>query len=52
MIGLIAIIFLLLPETPWWLVSKGNLEKAGKILKKYNGVVEGYNVQEHIVSPP
>ncbi|KAH7176812.1 general substrate transporter [Dactylonectria macrodidyma] len=47
-IGGIAIIFLLLPETPWWLVSKGKFDKASKILERYNGHVEGYDVQEHI----
>ncbi|KAH7127828.1 general substrate transporter [Dactylonectria estremocensis] len=47
-IGGIAIIFIILPETPWWLVSKGKFDKAAKVLQKYNGHVEGYNVQEHI----
>ncbi|KAF7553525.1 hypothetical protein G7Z17_g3531 [Cylindrodendrum hubeiense] len=48
MIGVIAIIFVLLPETPWWLVSQGKLDKAAKVLKLCNGHIEGYDVQEHI----
>ncbi|KAK7415760.1 hypothetical protein QQX98_005673 [Neonectria punicea] len=48
MIGIAAIIFLLVPETPWWLVSKGKLEKAGKVLNLCNGHIEGYDVQEQI----
>jgi hypothetical protein len=49
MVGIIAIIFLLLPESPWWLVSKGRHDKATKVLLLCNGHVPGYNVQEQIV---
>lgn len=49
MIGAIAIIFVLLPESPWWLVSKGKLDKAAKVLTFCNGNVDGYDVQEQIV---
>lgn len=49
MVGVTLIIFLLLPESPWWLVSKGKLEKAAKVLRRCNGHVEGYDVQEQIV---
>ncbi|KAK7430478.1 hypothetical protein QQZ08_002997 [Neonectria magnoliae] len=35
-------------ETPWWLVSKGKLDKAGKVLNLCNGHIEGYDVQEQI----
>lgn len=49
MIGAIAIIFVLLPESPWWLVSKGKLDKAAKVLTFCNGNVNGYDVQEQIV---
>tara|TARA_R110002060_G_scaffold66372_2_gene75206 strand:+ start:294 stop:473 length:180 start_codon:yes stop_codon:yes gene_type:complete len=52
MIGMMLAIFLLIPETPWWLAGKGKLEKAEKILLRYNGHIKGYNVKEHIVSPP
>ncbi|KAH8691383.1 hexose transporter [Talaromyces proteolyticus] len=48
MIGVIIIIFVFIPETPWWLVSKGKMESARKVLQKYNGNVQGYDVQEQI----
>ncbi|RQM04606.1 hypothetical protein DH86_00004347, partial [Scytalidium sp. 3C] len=48
MIGGIAIIFALLPETPWWLMSKEKEEKAAKVLRLLNGSVEGYDVDEQI----
>lgn len=48
MIGLLLIIFLLIPETPWWLTSKGKTVSAAKVLTRYNGHIEGYNVQEVI----
>jgi len=46
----IGIVFALLPETPWWLASKGKLDKAAKVLRFCNGGVPGYDVQEQIVS--
>lgn len=50
MIGVMLIIFLLIPETPWWLAGKEKLNKAAKVLLRYNGHIEGYNVDEVIVS--
>jgi hypothetical protein len=50
MIGVIAIIFILIPETPWWLVSRGKFDQASKILQRYNGKIQGYDVQQQIVS--
>lgn len=49
MVGAIALIFVLLPESPWWLVSKGKLDEVAKVLKFCNGKVDGYDVQEQIV---
>jgi SP family general alpha glucoside:H+ symporter-like MFS transporter len=46
----IGIVFALLPESPWWLASKGKTEKAAKVLRLCNGGVEGYDVEEQIVS--
>lgn len=49
MIGATIIIFLFLPESPWWLVSKNKHDKAKRILEGFHGKVPGYNVQEQIV---
>lgn len=49
MIGVTGIIFVLIPESPWWLVAKDKFDKAAKVLQNCNGRVEGYNVQEQIV---
>ncbi|KAJ5205098.1 uncharacterized protein N7498_005977 [Penicillium cinerascens] len=48
MLGATIIIFFLIPESPWWLVTKGKLDGAGKILQRYNGRIAGYDVQEQI----
>ena len=50
MVGATAVIFLLIPETPWWLASKGKIDQTAKVLKQCNGKVEGYDIQEQIVS--
>lgn len=52
MIGVMFIIFVFIPETPWWLASKEKLDKAAKVLLRYNGHIEDYNVDEVIVSNP
>lgn len=49
MIGIILIIFLAIPESPWWLASKGKVEKASKVLRRCYGGVEGYNIEQQIV---
>ncbi|KAJ5950918.1 uncharacterized protein N7479_009331 [Penicillium vulpinum] len=48
MVGIIGVIFVFMPESPWWLVSKGKIENAAKILTRYNGKIDGYNVDEQI----
>jgi hypothetical protein len=52
MVSLIGIIFAFIPESPWWLASKGKIDKATKVLQMCNGGVEEYDIQEHIVSSP
>jgi len=49
MIGVSAIIFVFLPETPWYLVSKGKLDQAKKVLTKMHGRKQGYDSQEQVV---
>ncbi|GES58542.1 major facilitator superfamily domain, general substrate transporter [Aspergillus terreus] len=48
MIGVTAVIFLLIPETPWWLASKGKIDQTANVLQRCNGKVEGYDIQEQI----
>jgi MFS transporter, SP family, general alpha glucoside:H+ symporter len=50
MIGISFIIFILLPESPWWLVSKGKLEKAEKVLSSKFKNVPGYDIPNELVS--
>ncbi|THY83187.1 general substrate transporter, partial [Aureobasidium pullulans] len=48
MIGVSAIIFVFLPETPWYLVSKRKLDQAKKVLTKMHGRKQGYDSQEQV----
>jgi len=48
MIGLLAVIYLIIPESPWWLVSKGHNERARSSLAKLKKGVSGYNVDVEI----
>jgi MFS transporter, SP family, general alpha glucoside:H+ symporter len=50
MIGGIGVIFAFLPETPWYLASKGKVDEASRVLNMFHKNVEGYDVQEQIVS--
>ena len=52
MIGLSLIIFLFIPESPWWLASKDNPDRAVKILHKFYGHIEGFDFEEQIVRLP
>lgn len=50
MIGLSIIIFVfVLPESPWWLVSKGKTAQAKKILANKFANVEGYDLDTELV---
>lgn len=44
LLGVMAIIFVLLPESPWFLVTQGKLEQAHENLTLVNGGVKGYDV--------
>ncbi|ORY35812.1 putative sugar transporter [Naematelia encephala] len=48
MIGILIVIYIFMPESPWWLVSKGKLDQAEKILHSSNGHIEGYVVREEV----
>lgn len=48
MLGLLAIIYVFLPETPWYLLTKGKEEQARKLLVRLKGGVPGYNVDAEI----
>jgi MFS transporter, SP family, general alpha glucoside:H+ symporter len=50
MIGVILLIFIVIPESPWWLASKGKVDRASKVLHRCYGSVEGYDVAQQIVS--
>lgn len=45
MIGGLFIVYLVLPESPWWLMQKEREEKARKSLTRLKGGVEGYDVE-------
>ncbi|ODN75042.1 hypothetical protein L202_06262 [Cryptococcus amylolentus CBS 6039] len=48
MVAIMGVIFVLLPESPWWLASKGRLDQAAKMLERYQGHLEGFNVADEV----
>lgn len=48
MIGIAVIIYLFLPESPWWLVSKGKIDQARKILLFKNHSVPDYDIESEL----
>lgn len=52
MIGCILVAFLLIPESPWWLASKGKVEEASQVLNRCFANVEGYDIDQQIVRVP
>lgn len=45
MIGGLAIIYLCLPESPWWLMQKDKVDQARKSLNRLKGGVQDYEVE-------
>ena len=50
MIGLAFIASFVMPESPWWLISKGKTQAARKILTSKFANVEGYDIDTELVS--
>ncbi|KAL6705693.1 hypothetical protein ACN47E_006482 [Coniothyrium glycines] len=48
MIGLAGLIFVLLPESPWWCVGKGRLDQAHGVLSMCHERHENFDTQEQI----
>ncbi|EPE07151.1 sugar transporter [Ophiostoma piceae UAMH 11346] len=48
MVGLIGLVFVCLPETPWWLVSKNKMDKAETSLQILNGDIKDYDYKEQL----
>ena len=46
--GTMIALYLVLPESPWWLVSKGKHDKAAALLRRMNGHVQGYDADREI----
>lgn len=47
MLGMMAIIYVCLPESPYWLADKGKHEAGVRSLRRINGKIEGYDVDFH-----
>lgn len=48
MIGGLFIVYLVLPESPWWLMQHDKTDAARKSLTRLKGGVEGYDVETDI----
>jgi hypothetical protein len=45
--GIMAIIYVLIPETPYWCAARGEHERGRKTVQFLNGGIEGYDVDFH-----
>ncbi|SGY51118.1 BQ5605_C001g00965 [Microbotryum silenes-dioicae] len=43
-LGVLIILWAIIPESPWWLAGKGNEERGKATLRRLNGSVPGYDV--------
>jgi SP family general alpha glucoside:H+ symporter-like MFS transporter len=44
MLGIMGIVHLFIPESPYWCAGKGNDDRGRKIIEQLNGDIEGYDV--------
>jgi SP family general alpha glucoside:H+ symporter-like MFS transporter len=47
MLGIMGIVYLFIPESPYWCAGKGNDDRGRKIIEQLNGDIEGYDVDFH-----
>lgn len=47
MIGIMAIVYAIIPESPYWCAARGRHEQGVKIVRFLNGGIEGYDVEYH-----
>ena len=47
MLGIMLVIYIVLPESPWWCANREHHDRGRKILARLNGGIEGYNVDFH-----
>ena len=49
MLGILLIINVLLPESPWWLVQRHKVDRAEKVLATTRKGVAGFDVKQEVV---
>lgn len=49
MVGTMGIIFLIVPETPWWLLANGKRDKAARIMHKFDNKSKPTNIERRLV---
>nr|XP_031857210.1 uncharacterized protein CI109_007374 [Kwoniella shandongensis]KAA5524282.1 hypothetical protein CI109_007374 [Kwoniella shandongensis] len=47
MLGIMLIIYIYIPESPWWCANHEHHDRGRAIIKRLNGGIEGYNVEYH-----
>lgn len=47
MLGLMAIVYFFIPESPFWCANTGRHDQGREIIKRLNGGIEGYDVDFH-----